>query len=54
MDTAGILKPRNLIEKKAVRLARSQIDIADLVIIFFDAHNKLDQPDRKLIKEVKK
>ncbi|MDP2927272.1 MAG: tRNA uridine-5-carboxymethylaminomethyl(34) synthesis GTPase MnmE [Candidatus Omnitrophota bacterium] len=53
VDTAGILKPRNLIEKKAVRLARSQISLADLVIILFDASNKLDHRDRKLIKEVK-
>ncbi|MHB8155208.1 MAG: tRNA uridine-5-carboxymethylaminomethyl(34) synthesis GTPase MnmE, partial [Candidatus Omnitrophota bacterium] len=53
VDTAGILKPRNLIEAKAVRLARSQINSADLVIILFDSSSKLDQEDRKLIKEVK-
>ena len=53
VDTAGILKPRNLIEKKAVRLSLRQISLADLVIILFDASNKLDQGDQKLIKEVK-
>jgi len=53
VDTAGILKPRNLIEKKAVRLARSQISLADLVVILFDSSSKLDYRDRKLIKEVK-
>ena len=53
VDTAGILKPRNLIEQKAVRLARSQISLADLVIILFDSSSKLDNRDRKLIKEVK-
>ena len=53
VDTAGILKPRNLIEAKAVRLARNQINLADLVIILFDSSRKLDQEDRKLIKEVK-
>jgi tRNA modification GTPase len=53
VDTAGILKPRNLIETKAVRRSRSQIKLADLVIILFDSGNKLDQRDRKLIKEVK-
>ncbi len=53
VDTAGILKPRNLIERKAVRLARRQVSLADLVIILFDASRKLDQEDRKLIKEVK-
>lgn len=53
VDTAGILKPRNLIEAKAVRLARRQMSLADLIIILFDASRKLDQKDRKLIKEVK-
>jgi tRNA modification GTPase len=53
VDTAGILKPRNLIEGKAVRRSRSQIRLADLVIILFDSSSKLDQEDRKLIKEVK-
>ncbi|MDP2831419.1 MAG: tRNA uridine-5-carboxymethylaminomethyl(34) synthesis GTPase MnmE [Candidatus Omnitrophota bacterium] len=53
VDTAGILKPRNLIERKAVRLARRQVSLADLVIILFDASRKLGQEDRKLIKEVK-
>jgi tRNA modification GTPase len=52
-DTAGILKPRNLIEEKAVRLARRQIHQADLVVILFDASHKLSQQDRELIKEVK-
>ena len=53
VDTAGILKPRNLIEQKAVRLARSQINLADLVVILFDSSSKLDDRDLKLIKEVK-
>jgi len=53
VDTAGILKPRNLIEAKAVRRSRSQINLADLVIILFDSGSKLDHRDRKLIKEVK-
>ena len=54
VDTAGILKPRNLIEAKAVKRSREQIKLADLVIILFDSGSKLDQEDRKLIKEVKK
>jgi tRNA modification GTPase len=53
VDTAGILKPRNLIEKKAVKRSRSQISLADLVIILFDSGSKLDHQDRKLIKELK-
>jgi len=53
VDTAGIFKPHDLIEKKAVKLARRQINLADLVIILFDASHKLDQEDQRLIKEIK-
>lgn len=53
VDTAGILKPRDLIEKKAVQRSREHIKLADLVIILFDAGSKLDEGDRQLIKEVK-
>ena len=53
VDTAGILKPHGVIEQKAVGRSRKQIDLADLVIILFDASNKLDAKDRKLIKELK-
>ncbi len=53
VDTAGILKPRNLIEKKAVLRSRAQIKLADLVIILFDASQKLNVQDKKLIKEIK-
>jgi len=53
VDTAGILKPRNLIEKEAVKRSREQIDLADLLIILFDANGKLDGQDRKLIKGLK-
>ena len=53
VDTAGILKPRNLIETKAVKLARRQISLADLIVILFDASCKLNHQDRQLIKEVK-
>ncbi len=53
VDTAGILKPRNLIEKKAVRIARAQIDLADLVVILFDSSHKLTPQDRRLMQELK-
>ena len=53
VDTAGILKPRNLIEKLAVKRSREHIKLADLVIILFDASSKLDEQDERLIREVK-
>jgi len=53
VDTAGILKPRNLIEKKAVWRAKNHIHSADMAIVLFDANRKLKEEDWKLIKEVK-
>jgi len=52
-DTAGILKPRDLIEKEAVKRSRDYIKSADLVIILFDANKKLEKEDKKLIGEIK-
>jgi len=53
VDTAGILKPRGLIEKKAIKRSREHIKLADMVIIMFDASRMLDEQDRKLIKDVR-
>ncbi|MDD5108403.1 MAG: tRNA uridine-5-carboxymethylaminomethyl(34) synthesis GTPase MnmE [Candidatus Omnitrophica bacterium] len=53
VDTAGILKPRDLIEKKAVSRSREHILLADLIIILFDASHRLIEQDRKLIREIK-
>ena len=36
MDTAGILEPRDLVEKKAVERSKKHIEAADLVILMFD------------------
>jgi tRNA modification GTPase len=52
-DTAGIIEPRDLIEKEAVKRSREYIKLADLVIILFDSSHKLEESDKKLIKEVK-
>lgn len=53
VDTAGILKPRDLVEKKAVWRSRNHIRLADMVVVLFDASRKLEAGDWKLIKEVK-
>jgi tRNA modification GTPase len=54
VDTAGILKPRDLIEKKAVARSRRHIGVADLVIVIFDGSRKLDNADFGLIKKLPK
>jgi len=51
-DTAGILKPRDLVEKKAVARSRKHIDSANLIIAIFDGSRKLDREDRELIRRL--
>jgi tRNA modification GTPase len=53
VDTAGILEPRDLVEKKAIQRTKRYIDLADLVIVLFDASRPLSADDRMLIKKVK-
>ena len=54
VDTAGILEPRDLVEKKAIQRTKKYIDTADLVILLFDAGTKLHKDDLVLIKKLKK
>lgn len=54
VDTAGILEPRDLVEKKAIQRSREQIRLADLVILVFDASQKLAKDDLALISRLKK
>lgn len=53
VDTAGIFRARGLVEKKAVKRARSQIRIAELVLLMFDSSRALGDDDRRLIKQLK-
>ncbi len=54
VDTAGILQPRDLIERHAVLRSKKQIDLADLVILLFDGSHKLTKDDRALISRLKR
>ncbi len=53
MDTAGILEPRDLVEKKAIQRTKRYIDLADLVIIVFDGSAAIGSDDRLLIRRIK-
>ncbi|MDD4899875.1 MAG: tRNA uridine-5-carboxymethylaminomethyl(34) synthesis GTPase MnmE [Candidatus Omnitrophica bacterium] len=53
VDTAGIIEPRDLVEKKAVQRTKAQVDLADLVIILFDGSKKLNQGDFALMRRLK-
>ncbi|MCX5709427.1 MAG: tRNA uridine-5-carboxymethylaminomethyl(34) synthesis GTPase MnmE [Candidatus Omnitrophica bacterium] len=54
MDTAGILEPRGLVEKKAVERSRKHIGFADLILVIFDGSRALDKADLNLIKKLPK
>lgn len=54
VDTAGILEPRDLVEKKAVQRAKKYIDSADLAILLFDGSKALSRDDEMLIERLKK
>lgn len=54
IDTAGILKPRNTIEKEAVRRSRFHIKEADLVLFMLDASAAFDQKDKNIALNLKK
>jgi len=53
VDTAGIIEPRDLVEKKAVLRSKKYIDLAVMVILIFDGSKKLDKNDSILIKKLK-
>jgi len=53
IDTAGILEPRDLIEKEAVKRSRLFVEGADLILFVLDASHPLTKQDRDLIGHVK-
>jgi len=53
VDTAGILEPRDLIEKKAIERSKRHIAQADIAIILFDGSRKLSREDEIIIKKLK-
>lgn len=54
VDTAGMIKPRDVIEKKALRRSKNHIQSADLLLPLFDAGSELDRHDKMLIKRLAK
>ncbi|MDD5292204.1 MAG: tRNA uridine-5-carboxymethylaminomethyl(34) synthesis GTPase MnmE, partial [Candidatus Omnitrophica bacterium] len=53
VDTAGMVKPRDLIEHHAIRLTKDSIALSDIVLLVFDASQKLAKRDYRLIRELK-
>lgn len=50
-DTAGIIEPRDLIEKEALKRTRDYLNKANLVLLVLDASKKLSRYDRILFKK---
>ncbi len=54
VDTAGILEPKDLIERKSVARSKGQIALADLVIFLCDGSKRLTREDLMLMGKLKK
>lgn len=53
VDTAGILEPRDLIEKEAVKRSQLYIKSADLVLLVLDHSHSLEDQDKLLLDQLK-
>lgn len=53
VDTAGIVRPRGVVERKAVERSRRSLACADVVIALFDAGSGLTAEDRALMRRLK-
>ncbi|MDD5730667.1 MAG: tRNA uridine-5-carboxymethylaminomethyl(34) synthesis GTPase MnmE [Candidatus Omnitrophica bacterium] len=52
VDTAGIVEPADLVEKKAIRRSRQHMDLADLVLMVFDGSGKLSGEDHLIMRKL--
>ena len=52
-DTAGIIEPQGMIEQEALKRTERYFDKAALVLLMFDAHQKLSAQDKQLIAKAK-
>jgi tRNA modification GTPase len=54
VDTAGIIEPKGLIEKKAIQRSQRYIGLADVIILLFDGSKRLARKDEVLTNKLKK
>jgi len=54
VDTAGIIEPKDFVERKAVERAKRQVNLADLVILVFDGSRPLSRLDQSMAGRLKK
>jgi tRNA modification GTPase len=53
VDTAGIIEPKDLLEKEAIKRSQQQLDNCDLALFLFDNNHRLSNQDRILIEKLK-
>lgn len=53
MDTAGLLEPRDIIEKKALALTRACISDADIVIVMIDSSRRMTPSDGAVLRRIR-
>jgi len=53
VDTAGILEPRDMVEKEAIKRSHMHIESAELVILMLDSSCELSKEDGDLVKALK-
>ena len=52
-DTAGIIEPRDLVEKEAVKRTRQIIESAELALLVLDGSKEISREDKIFLKELK-
>lgn len=52
VDTAGIIEPKDLVEKEAIKRSHEQLDNCDLALLVLDNHQKLSEQDKILIRKL--
>ena len=53
MDTAGMRKPSDSIEREGVRRAKERMADSDFIVLMLDASRSLDDDDREIFAEIK-
>lgn len=54
IDTAGLRETNDIIEKKGIDKTRKELDTADLILMVYNANDKLTEEDKEYIKNLNK
>lgn len=54
VDTAGLIRPRDLVERKAIQRSKEHIKSATIILLVFDGNKKLTKNELALMRTLKK